>query len=451
MRAIPIPDLVRAGRGADRWAHLSLMAVLLGLFTISWDRFANFSAFGTFNVKLPILAFAAALVLLTADAMLKTRELPGRLPSWFIVSWSLAFATLLPVVWALDQRAVMLQTSTIVLGALMPAIATYLAVRRNDAVDEALTAWIRGGVLAATFGLYQLAAFYNDWPQGIPEQNTGGGFGRISAFNYESGYFGYFMVMTLTAVIARARLRGAKIPVALFAYLLVVLFLANSRATWLVVPVWLALMVFRKPSRSWLVAASRKPSRETIVRAIVPIMTVALVVASVAVAAPEFVGEFVDRLASIFDPNEQSSNSPRLDSLKAARSVFELHPWGVGAGNYYLYAPSYGVPLPGIGASNQVVVNNIWLQALVDGGWLLLVAQAVFALMALRMFFRRAMPVARSLMVGWISVLLVGGLIVSLFFDLKLWTLLALAAVAATSERPPSLGEESPDPRLMVE
>ena len=384
-----------------------------GLFTLSWDRFAAIEA-GSFNVKLPIMLFFFSLLLTVLD-LWSAGTLPGRKQNLVPALW-LTFAIFIVMgLLAVAPDVSMLQAVTVLLGAIVPFLAVYLNIRLFGEIDRALTFFIRGGYVAAAFGLYQLAAFYLNLPQFIEYRAMAGGFGRISSFNYESGYFSYFIVLVIAVVVARQRLRNRPVGYLSFAFFAVVLILANSRATLIMAPLLLLFLFFVQPK-------TQKRFR------LWPFAAVAVLAATLFIAVfPDRVARTVQRAASIFDPHEAASNSPRLEMIARAWTLAQDHfLTGIGAGNFYTYLKESAPQIAAGQSSNSLVVNDAWLQALLDGGVFLLAAQVVVAILALALYRKRNPPVVRALMAGWIAVFIVSSIGNSYFWDLKLWAVLGL-------------------------
>lgn len=391
----------------------------LGIFTVSWDRFAQLQV-GSFNVKLPTIAFAIALTLTLVDyARLPlqsgTRQRVVPLAVWTMVVFGvLGFG-------ALDRTAALLQTLTVALGAIVPFFAVYLNIRMFGKVDQALTAFIRGGALAAVFGVYQLVAFYSGLPQVVPYEARSGGLGRISSFTYEAGYFGYFLILVIGALFARAALRGEVVNRTHLFMFTGVLILANSRATLFTLPL-LFLLLFA----GWPKSATRAKLWPALLAA-------AYLVLVAVVAAPQMFSNIFNRILTVFDPIEASSNAPRLATYSLTWAIARDHPiFGIGAGNLIRYLPQYGGTLGVNATSNSIVANSAWIQAMLDGGIILLAFEVLSVCVAIRTLFRRRNPVVRMLVAGWISTILVSSAITSYFWDMKLWIVLAMAAAIAS-------------------
>ncbi|PTT69450.1 O-antigen ligase family protein [Arthrobacter sp. HMWF013] len=399
----------------------STILLWVGLFSVSWDRFAGISV-GTFNLKLPIVAFALAFALTLVDRVALRRPPMGAHPA-IGLALAVIIAYFVGALFALDTQLAVIQFGTVVLGAFLPFLAVFTNLRTFGGLDSALTAFIRGGILASVFGLYQLTAFYAGLPQLIQYEATGGGLGRISSFSYEAAYFAYFLILVIAAVFARAHITKASINIWLVGFLLIVLILANSRATVFTLPLLLVLAFFRRPDKS-------------LTKKLTPLFLITIwVLVFMWLALPDIYETFFERAATIFDPTEQSSNAPRLDTYDAAWVIAQQDLLtGIGGGNFRdALAAMTGVHVPGISA-NELIANNVWLQALLDGGVILLAAEAILVIVAARTLYRRAIPGARLLMAGWLSALLVSSMVTSYFFDVKIWVVLALALAVAKDQ-----------------
>ncbi len=365
------------------------------------------------------MAFALASIATGFDAVV-SRHAQRRLPA--TLKWANAVLIIFTIAALLAAEMVpaLLQVVAVLLGAITPAFAVYWNIRTQTRLDQALSAFIRGGAFASTFGLYQLAAFYTGLPQIVPYTATAAGLGRISAFNYEAGYFGYFIALTIAALFARAALRREPVNRRHLAGFVAVLLLANTRASLLTVPLLAALLLFR-----W-------PQKERRLR-VWPIAIAGLyLLALAALVAPSAFSSATTWASSTFNPSEKTSNAPRLQTLTTAWDVTRDHPYvGVGPGNFAHAAQQYGQRIdPGSG-TNEVVVNDVWLQALVDGGPFLMLTEFALVLCAGRQLYRRRNAVARALVSGWLAVMAIASLITSYYFDVKLWAILGLALAAA--------------------
>jgi hypothetical protein len=407
-----------------------------GLFTVSMDRVGSIQV-GSFNVKLTVILFAAAV----GASFLSPRR-PVMTSAYRWVNAAIGFllaAYLLGAGLAVDRTAAAAQLVTVVLGAVLPFLAVSRAVRLGGDAQILLTAFIGGGVLAALYGLYQLASYYLPIPDPLPYQGTGGGQARIASFSYEPAYFGYFLVLVLAAYVAREllstrkRRRWSLIP------LIAALLLCNSRAVALTLPLLGVLL---------LAGAAYLPFR----RRLGPPVALVLGVLGIALAASPGLWAFLaDRVGSIANENEPTSNAPRLGAYTAIVDMIRSHwEFGVGPGSLIRVAPAYGLFVKSTDTPNRLVANNIWLQALSDGGVPLAIAHVVLIAVVVVQLFSHRIPAARALIAGWLTIVLVGGMLTSFFYDVKLWVVLGLAAgLVAVAGRPDAgVGSATVEPNI---
>lgn len=440
-----------------RKAPISMAVLSVALLTLGWDRLLNIPV-GPFNLKLPTVAFSAALVVWIVEWFVRRRrpsvEKPAATRSTRLLLAVLSLTLLAYVIASIASAhpiAALGQFMTVIAGAVIPCVATYLIVNTRDALLRALNALIIGGVIAMAFGVYQLVAHIAGWPQGIDYTALSGGLPRISSFLYESGYFGYYLILLLGAIVARSVLCGVRQNWWLLGATYVTLLLANTRAAFLTLPVFvvLCIVVFRKQLRLrsvlmvggglvvlW-VAVALLPS-------VVP-MTPTSSAGDTGAPAPATVSTEppgsaqVKQLASIGDPNEASSNAPRLELISNAWKLYSQHPWlGLGPGNLFYYGRDAGMNIVG-DSPNAAIVNNVYLQALVDGGPALLILQTALAVLFVITAYRRASPVTAALLCGWLAVALVAWIGTSYYWDLKLWAVAGLVLASARVLSKPNL------------
>ena len=440
--------VVRAPSAREVRASVSTLAALLcavGLATASWERLGNIPL-GPYNVKLPVVVLSLAALLTLAPAWRRVRSLVRRSSSsrWVIVLagaavvlFALRAATSSPLVPGIAQLVAVLS------GAVLPAIAV-LGVSRDGQDLAWLMRWFIGGAFVASgFGLYQLLAFYTGLPQGIEYRGVGtsGAGGRISAFSYEPAYFAYFLILTIGVLIALAHLERRRVSWAALAIFALLLALANVRALLFVLPV-LALLLATdwRRNRSVLFRGAVVGAAAFVIAATLPLALSSLdALASRLAPAGSGSSEAGSTLPSaaapqlpsdVLDPSEPSSNGPRLDLYRAVLRV-DLNnlPLGVGPGHLgdALVASGYTAPNQG----PTVVANNIWLQAVADGGVLLLLIEAGVLLAVGLLWWRARRLPAHAAASALLAVLLVGGLLTSYFFDIKIWITLAFIVLLA--------------------
>ncbi len=407
---------------------LALVLCCLGLFTVTWDRFANVTV-GGFNVKLPVVAFGAAFALtfVTRTSLPAAVDSRRRIILWTVGLIAVAYG--IGIAWAVNRPAALAQFGTLILGAVLPLLAiTRVAARGRGTSVTLLDAYVKGGVVAAVAGIYQLAAFYTGLPQPFSYSGEGGGFGRISSFAYEPAYFGYYLILVLGAMAARDAMLRRPTPVVPAVLVFGALLLCNSRAVFFTLPLFILLGVRRHP-----VGLKR----------IVPaglVVPIALAVVLVVLMSPPATAFVDERFGSVFDPTERTSNAPRLDQYEVIVNVIEDHPQGIGPGNLLDVGPKYGLRPTADDTSNSLVANNIWLQSMLDGGVLLTMVQAFLILVVATFLLARGQSPVAYLAAAWITIAVVAGMLTSFFYDVRLWAALGLllAVLTEVSERTPS-------------
>lgn len=463
---LPVKQFAPGRTLARICATVVCVAVALGLFTISWERLGNIAA-GPYNVKLPSLLFTIAAVCSVPMWRARFAELAAS-------RVLRAILLLVPVVLAVLVLAVAVSSSpargvgqlvAVLTGAVFPAIATLVIVRDRRSLRWTLRWFVAGSLVASIFGLYQLLAFYVGLPQMLGGTDAGvdGVTGRIQGFNYEPAYFAVFIVFALAASASLALVSGRVLAWAPAVWFALVLVLMNVRALAFLLPVLAVLLALRwKANRRLLLRLAVAGTIVLLANAVIPAAVTALAdpgqapVSSTPAAAgtaplageseaPRHereadhprAGEEVEapvRVANppraLLDPNEESSNGPRLDLYRAVAKVVSAHPvLGVGPGNLGSALQETGYVPPN--QSGSIVANNIWLQALADGGVvLLLVELALLVTVALLLLDRGITPV-QPLLAAWLAVVLVDGMLTSYFFDLKVWVVLAVIVAAA--------------------
>ncbi len=395
-------------------ASLAARLTYVGLLTISWDRIAAIPV-KTYHLKLPYLCFGLAVLV----SVLFDRRLVGNLarvlnPAYTTIA-SILFLYVLAALGGISRSAGIGQVGTVIGGALLPLCAIIRVARRQGGPQVLLKWFIRGGVIAAWFGLYQLVAFYLHLPQGVTYTGQVGGFGRIAGMSYEPAYFADYLVLVIASILAYRRLADSSAYGWALAICAVSLVLSNSRATLIMIPV--LVFAFRPQ-------VLRSLRRRTLVRMAA---TVVVAVAVVALGSPATFGHLRARVASIANTKEPTSNAPRLKQYHAELEIIRGH-WvtGIGPGSLYKEAARYGWDVPSTWGPNQVVANNIWLQAAVDGGILLLLAEAALIVRVAVIVRRHASATIQLLWAGWLAVILVGGMLTSIYFEIELWVVLGL-------------------------
>lgn len=402
---------------------LDKLFLSLGLFTVSWDRLATLPV-GPLNLKLPVIMFALALA--TSFSPWERRPLARSSRPFVIVLVAMITWIAIRGSFAPDPGAVVAALARIVAGCLVPLLALCRVLRTARDLIRALEWLLAGVTFAAAFGIYQLVAAYAGLPQFIEYSALSGGAARISSFSYEAASFVIVIVAGAAAWIALFAAGTLRSPLLTGAPIALAGILANARTTFILVPTFLFIGL---PLR----ASAR-------LRALAVGLSVVAVLGAVLVVAlrPSVVSFVAHQVASIFDPNEASSNSRRLTQYRVGLSLVSDHWWtGIGANNLYfeLGGNSFGA-FDGE-TSADVVANNIWIQAGLDGGLPLIVLTLAVCVLAARMWWKvRRVTVARSLAGAWISIVAIAGMLQSNFYATICWVLLGLAIVARENHGP---------------
>lgn len=466
LRAMTAP----ATRARGQLRPVSVAAALitgLGLFTLSWERFANLPVAG-YNVKFPVLLFCVA-------ALLTVPRWIGWLSAYrshpVVVRWIVVLAA--AAVFVFTARALtslplelgIAQVIAVGTGAVLPALAILGVVSGSVDAAWALRWFVAGSILSGVFGLYQLFAFYTGLPQGIAYTGVGtsGEGGRISAFSYEPAYFAYYLVLAIGAVLAIAHLSRRRVSWWAIVFFALVLVLANVRALLFLLPLFAAFLAMDwRRNRALLlrsavvgavllavvtavpmaVAVAQRASQEASAPAIVPERTSApagpksSAAASVPTTSPVQSAKPAPAApqlpTDVLDPSEPSSNGPRLGLYKAVGEVDLEHlALGVGPGHLREALADNGYVAPNQGMN--VVANNIWLQAVADGGVVLLLLEGALLSALAVLWWRARRTAAHPVASALIAVMIVGGMLTSYFFDIKVWVALALTVVLAVT------------------
>lgn len=459
MRKMLPTELTRSDSMFQRLRErLVLVLVAAGLFTISWDRLANVGL-GPYNVKLPSVLFLLAASVALPSARTRIAVLAPRF------SGALGVAMVLLIIWfvslslfATDRSAAFGQLAAIASGCVAPAFALLIVLTSSDRLRWACSWLVAGGYFAACFGIYQLVAYYAGWPQLVDYFGRGidGGVGRIAAFNYEPAYFTNFLIIVIGARLVIAA-QTCRLPswgeFILFGFVLV---LANVRALIVAVPVFAVTLLIASWRAHWRVVMRGAIVALIAVFVCGPI-SVAAMQAKLQSAEPSPLAQVSTPppsplpsasapmpvpvgstslgrtstseagMGAIFDPSERSSNAPRLARYSMALELIEEHPVaGVGPGNLGVHLE----PKANRGAQQSAVANNIWLQAALDGGAIAVLLEAIVVALLIAFLFLRRYSATRPLTAALITVLGVGGMLTSNFFDTKIWIGIAIVIAA---------------------
>ncbi|MGT2425287.1 O-antigen ligase family protein [Amnibacterium kyonggiense] len=443
-------------------ATAATVLLLAGFVTIDWERFANV-ALGPYNVKLPSMLFSLSAVLCLPLLSTLRRFARNRVAIALVATLgALAVYLVVRALLSADVRAALPQIAATITGAVAPGFAVITLCTTLAAVGVAARWYLAGAVVASVYGFYQLTAFYLGLPQGIVYTGVGtdGLVGRISAFSYEPAYFAYYIVLGLGLTIMLDVLRPAKTHLVLIALFALVLTLANVRALVFLAPLLVVLLVFRarryrRAMFTLLVAAAACAALTVMMPSLIGALrqtetpsgsnqAAAPVAPAPSTAAPTRATATSEPTPApgLLDPNEPSSNAPRLSVYRTVLGVAQRQlVFGAGLGNLQIELQSVEPPPPNIDLSKPVVANNIWLEALVDGGVLAVLLQLGAVVLMGALLFKRWATAVFPVVAAWLAVILVGGMLTSYFFDIKIWVVAGLVVSALPAIRRAASGE----------
>lgn len=423
---------------------LGLRLCLLGMFTLSWDRLLVIHV-STYRLHLSVVSFALAwgLQLATVRSQgqrIRRARLGPAIQVWAIV---ILFTIVVNALISDSPRFGLSQTIVYVLSALIPFFAILSYLRNQSDLESLLLALVYGALIASLYGAYQLFAFYSGLPQGLVYQGISGGIGRIAAFSYEPAFFSDFVLVALAATIALNELRTVRWYRWAILLFLTTLIVANSRAVYLYLPLFLLLVWRRLGSEALSWAVKRLLG-----------LFVGILVSLTLLGAHPW-QPLIHQLGSIGNPQQASSNAVRLQQYRAEVTIIKNY-WGhgIGPGNLIDYAPVYGIPVAAGAGPNDVVANNIWLQSLLDGGLPLAFLEGVFVWLVVASVMKGQRGPVRTIGAVWLALVIVAGSLTSVFFDIKLWASLALAlgatSLAADISRPIARVPQATRPHMPV-
>lgn len=397
--------------------------IYAGLFLVSSDRFLSLE-FDGLTLKPSYVLFTTALCFVIAHHLLR----PGRraatpFPGFVPAVCVLVALNVLAGVLAVSKVLAAQQLVTIVGGALIPFAAVAFGLRSRALCERGMSALVAGTVVAATFGFYQFVAPYVGLPQGLEYTGRVGALGRISAWAYEPAFYVFHLEMTLAVVLGDVlvgRRRFGVKPQVLALYLFASLVLANTRVAFLSLPLLFVLVLRTSGERRRLDQRALKVAR--LLGAAVAV-TVVLGL-PLGVNLPAYV---LDRVQSVTDVDEVESNSIRLFLYRTELELVADRPWlGYGPGNLGLLLVDT-VPIYAGLDPHVIVANNLILQTLLDAGVLSLPPALAVIWFVYRYSRRSPSREARILLSGATAVLVVNAMLVSYFWDMRLWVVIGLA------------------------
>lgn len=418
---------------------ISLLFVYLGAATANWDV-AGVDIAGR-TLKLTTLAFLIAALLRSIDdhSVLGWSSTPQR----YRVPIALAAGLL---AWMLIRS---LFTPDIVssfggfAAQLVPAGAPFVAIIWHRTHAAAIVrSFVYGMVASSLLAIYEFVARQRDWPWFTDYAAAIGDTPRAASLAFEAAYFAGPTFAALVVALFWWR-RGINQAV-LVGLLGIGLVLANARIV--AVQAVVAGVVLAA-----IAIVMQGAERTRLLRSLGIAATIGLVaLVTTWVVSPTLVERVGDRIGSIFDPAEATSNAPRLEQAERVGDVIADHPIvGIGPGRLGAEFEARGhVDDDDARDEAAFVTNNIWTQTLVDGGAIALALHVAFVV-AVAARTRRDLTIPEAaVLTAWASLVLAAGLTISNFWDTEPWLLLA-CYISLTGRPPQPLGSPAPD-RLMT-
>ncbi len=353
--------------------EIRLLIITLLVLTLPFERIPSLDLLlGSSSVTLRLSQFfGLGLIASTVIYYFLKKEVPSPRRSFDVLLILFLFSYLVSVVFARDQgRSILVYMFTAFVS--LVAIAISFAQRRLD-LDKIEKFLLLGTALALVFGLYQ----YLGDVLGLSTALTGlksiyvkevFGFPRIQSVGLEPLYFGNFLLIPYTVILAK-QITGKKLPVwqwAIFFFIVVELVLTVSRGAiyaGIIATVFLwIIFIFNKKAKAPLVALSAF------------IILAGILTSLFLTWAPSQINKpKVDKYTGakktqklIQQAGNFDSQDDRVRNRALAAKAFKTAPiFGIGPGNFSDFAikayPPYKTSAP-------VIVNNEPLELLAESG-----------------------------------------------------------------------------------
>lgn len=402
-----------------RWAVYLAWA---GAATATWDVVSV--EMGGRTLKTSALFFGSSILLSLATTA--RRDL--RIPAPGAVRWTL-IATSVLLGW-LGVRS--LFTGDLVgsisgyAAQLIPAALPLLAillVRQHAA--SILRAFVIGLAAAAGIAVCEYLFRWQNWGWLTDYEARFGDRPRTAAFAFEAAFLAAPMFCAL--MICLVWWKRTSVKVALTVLFTVGLATTNARIVAVQAAIALAGLVT-------LLFVLRPPERDRARRGLlITVGALTIVGLATLVVRPDAASTAIDRVASIFDSDEPTSNAPRLEKFEQTLDVISDHPIvGIGPGMLGDEFSEDGVPTS---RDAEFVTNNVWTQMLVDGGAIALVIQLCLVGSALATLRRSSTLEEAIVLLAWTTLVCGAGLTVSNFWDTEPWVLLACSLSLSMNAR----------------
>lgn len=384
-----------------------------GAFTVNWDVVGV--DMGGRTLKINVLFFGFSILLGLADPVgLRTAFVASKREKRFITALSLLLLWLL-----LRSLVVGTQGLSGFAAVLIPAVVPFVAVlRQRRWAQSVVRAFVLGMVLASALAVYEFIANQLDLPWMTGYEAFVGTVPRSASLSFEAAYFAAPAIAAL--IICWAAWPSGRVRTIQMVVLGLGIVAANARIA--VVQISFALLIFLAVRvRGSLEQRSR-------VRRRLMVATVSALGCLVLASAfqPDFTSTLGERLGSIVDSEEVTSNAPRLEAYDQINEIVADNTlFGIGPGTLGLEMEQRGFDGNTSDTGDAAyVANNIWIQAVLDGGVIAISMQAILVTLACLGLRDSPDPLAFAVLVGWITIVLGAGLTVSNFWDGESWVLL---------------------------
>jgi hypothetical protein len=403
--------------GDERLRGLGAQLAVVGAFTVNWDTLLSVELAGR-TIKLSTVLFLFSILLSSPSSVL--REVRPR-PD----SYERRIHALLGILlgWLLLRTFFVSDLSSALRGflaVLIPAGAPLIAILLHRRWARSLLKSFALGMVISSVAAILEFAFRTTGHRWITNYSafTNGRF-RSAGFAFEAAFFAApaFAALMVLWLSQADNMRHRRLFIAL---LLVGLVLANARIIFVQLGVAAICISTAQRHLSFLI---RRETQRRVVRTSV---CLCLAFAVTSLVSPSIFTSTLHRFLSIFDPTEQSSNAVRLSDYSWQDKIIGQNVlFGIGPGRLGHELISRGYPVPESGSGDAVfVANNVWRQALLDGGTISVVLQGAIVASVLRLVRQDLRRVELAVWIGWASLVLGAGLTVSNFWDAEPWLLL---------------------------
>ncbi len=427
----PTPTQPPPGR---KTPPLSALAACAGAFTVNWDVVGV--DLGGRTLKINALFFGASILLGLADPVaLRTAFGATRRERRFIAALSLL------LLWLLIRSIIVGgQGLSGFAAVLIPAVVPFVAVLRQRRWAESIVrAFVLGMVFSSLLAVYEFIARQLDLPWMTGYEAFVGTVPRSAALSFEAAYFAAPAVAAL--IICWAAWPSGRVRSIQMVVLGLGIAAANARIAF--VQIAIAAFIFMAVRVRGSLEHRRQFRRRLLVASV---STVGCLIV-VTTFQPQFATNLGERLGSIVDSEEVTSNAPRLEAYDQVNEIVADNAlFGIGPGTLGIEMEQRGFDGNTKDTGDAAyVANNVWIQAVLDGGAIAIAMQTILVALACFALRDSPDPIAFAVLVGWITIVLGAGLTVSNFWDAEAWVLLScFFALMSTKTRAQSRSSETP-------